>query len=356
MSRKKIFLFLCGIFATISFAGCTAYKAPNTPFNAEVAPVAPDYTSLDFWISHPEKYDSADCVPGRSYCTDQKNAPADVFFIYPTIYNSKDNWNANVRDSALNARIQRWAIRHQASIFNESCRIYAPIYRQGTYGAYFVEDKKSQYQTFTLAYQDVKNAFEHYLEHENQGRPIVIAGHSQGSMHGIRLLRDYFDGKPLSKQLVAAYIPGWPVPADTFSTLKPCDCADATGCYNTWNTWKWGHTPKRERKHWFDNAVVVNPVNWTSDSTYAPYEEHKGAVMHSYDEIYPNALDAQESHGMLWVHKPYVPKRFWFVQNNYHIADYNFFWQDIRENVGKRVGAFLEANDKQEANGTDSGK
>ncbi len=40
---------------------------------------------------------------------------------------------------------------------------------------------------FDLAYEDLKTAFENYLKHYNKGRPIIIASHSQGSLHALRL-------------------------------------------------------------------------------------------------------------------------------------------------------------------------
>ena len=71
--------------------------------------------------------------------------------------------------------------------------------------AYFLATMK-KIQAFELAYQDVKKAFEYYLEHYNNGRPIIIASHSKGSTHTIRLLKEFFDGKQLKEKLVMAYL------------------------------------------------------------------------------------------------------------------------------------------------------
>jgi alpha-beta hydrolase superfamily lysophospholipase len=60
-----------------------------------------------------------------------------------------------------------------------------------------------------LAYADVKAAFQYYLAHYNEGRPIIIAGHSQGTAHATRLLHEFFEHDPkLRRQLVAAYLIG----------------------------------------------------------------------------------------------------------------------------------------------------
>ena len=81
-----------------------------------------------------------------------------------------------------------------------------PFYRQAHYRI-FVEPYAAQgKQAGVIAYQDVKKAFIHFLENFNESRPIIIASHSQGSIHGKRLLKEFFDGKPLQKKLIAAYL------------------------------------------------------------------------------------------------------------------------------------------------------
>ena len=73
---------------------------------------------------------------------------------------------------------------------------------------------------FATAYADIKAAFEYYLKNYNHGRPIIIASHSQGSTHALHLLKDYFENKPLQKQLVAAYIVGMTIPTEFFFILE----------------------------------------------------------------------------------------------------------------------------------------
>src|SRR5204862_6835977 len=142
----------------------------------------------------------------------QSEAIADVFFVHPTIFTEKPTnqyrWNANVDDGIINHQIQNSTILNQATIFNGSCRVYAPYYRQAHLYAFYAKNKVDGQRSLNLAYEDVKAAFEYYLQHYNNGRPIVIASHSQGSYHCERLLKDYFDGKELQKQLVMAYLVG----------------------------------------------------------------------------------------------------------------------------------------------------
>jgi len=170
------------------------------------ARLAPDYHNLDFWASHPAKVDSADAVPAQSDLINlQEFVDVDVFFIHPTtlMKNSKKNWNAFLDNHKLNKKTDKTTIKYQASIFNESCKVYAPRYRQAHYRSYkaITKDNKNPKvkKAFEMAYADVKAAFQHYLENYNNGRPIVIASHSQGTTHSMKLLKEFFDGKPLQE-------------------------------------------------------------------------------------------------------------------------------------------------------------
>ena len=111
-------------------------------------------------------------------------------------------WNADIDDVALNKKTDNTTILYQASVFNEDCRVFAPRYRQANFNAFFTNNKVVTDKAFELAYEDIKTAFEYYLEHYNQGRPIIIASHSQGTLHAGRLLKEYFEGKPLQKKFI----------------------------------------------------------------------------------------------------------------------------------------------------------
>ena len=60
-------------------------------------------------------------------------------------------------------------------------------------------------------------------------RPIIIASHSQGTTHAARLLKEFFDGKDLQYDLVAAYLVGMPVPKDYFKNIKVCETPTEIG-------------------------------------------------------------------------------------------------------------------------------
>lgn len=104
----------------------------------------------------------------------------DVFFLHPTTMTSREDtgWNARIDNAGINAKTDYTSILYQASAFNQ-CRIFAPRYRQAHIRSYYTTDKTAAQAAFDLAYYDIKESFIYYIEHYNQGRPIIIASHSQ---------------------------------------------------------------------------------------------------------------------------------------------------------------------------------
>ncbi len=326
------------LIALLALSSCEV-TAPVSTFNPETIPSAPDYAARANWSCLPDKDDFADMTPSSVALPErQAEAEADVFFIHPTTFMQSENWNADVRDEVLNQSTDSRAIKHQASLFNAAGRVYAPRYRQMVYSGFFSEDKASMKQAGEVAYADVKAAFEYYLKHWNHGRPIIIAGHSQGSLHGMHLLKEFFDGTELQSQLVAAYLPGWPITTDFYQHILVSNAPDQVGCVSTWCTFKEGYEPDNLNT-WYENAVVTNPVNWKSDGTPATKEEHDGFLMENYEKFFYNAVNTQAHEGILWMSNP-VPL---LSYKNYHVGDYNLFWLDVRENAVTRVNAYLEA-------------
>lgn len=336
--RKVCYLLLA---APLLFVSCKhGPLSPATPFAEMETPAAPDYSKPESWAAHPDRKDSADAiVPGSGFTDVQATSPVDVFFIHPTIYNSDKGWNASLQDASLMAQIQKSTLRYQASIFNGVGRVYAPHYREATLGTFYQKDKRNLASALGVAYSDVRNSFEYYLAHENEGRPIIIATHSQGTVHGIRLMREFFDGKDLGRQLVAAYLPGWMVPVDTFKVLRPCASPAETGCVCSWLTFQEGFLPE-----WFDTThalVTVNPVTWQNDHVRAQQSAAKGAVLWKFD-LHPGIVDPVALNGAVWIHKPDIPGKWLYTSKNYHTGDYNLFYQDVRENAVLRRDAFLQ--------------
>jgi hypothetical protein len=226
----------------------------------------------------------------------------------------------------------------QASIFNQAGRLYAPRYRQAHLRSFFQPNTTEGNKALALAYKDIKSAFLYYLENENNGRPFILAGHSQGARHLKKLMQELVDGKPLQKQLVAAYIVGWGVGADTFESIPHGSSAEETGCFVTWRTYNKGYTPG-----WISpQDVCTNPLNWKTDTTYATYEQNKGAILYGFNTVRKKLMDAQVHGPVLWVGKPNLLFGKIFQQENYHVGDYNLFYVNVRENAILRARAYLK--------------
>jgi len=339
----KSFYFLVLI---VLSAGCSKKSyVLDSAFSSSAIPPAPDYSKSIYWASLPDKLDTADSIPKKSGLKDfQAAAKADVFFVHPTIFTDKPKnqfiWNADVNDAELNTQIQSSTILNQASIFNGACRIYAPYYRQAHLYSFHTPNPNDGKQALELAYGDVKAAFEYYLEHFNQGRPIVIASHSQGSYHCERLLKDFFDGKELQKKLVAAYLIGRAIRPDAFTSINPSEKPEEVGVWASWNTFAKNYYPDNYNLY-FKGSLSTNPLLWNSSNEFAPKDLNKGGVALHFT-FAPHLADAQNHEGMLWINKPYFKGRFLLKTKNWHRADMNLFYMNIRENVALRIDKFLE--------------
>jgi len=168
----------------------------------------PNYSDLIYWAAHPNKKDPSDSLPASLAKQYQPNDKVDVFFLHPTTYldtTKPYGWNGSFKDIKTNIQTDYTAILNQASVFNIAGRVFAPRYRQAhikSYSPVGHADTLKAIAAFELAYQDIKLAFDFYMKNENNGRPIIIASHSQGSTHAMRLLKEYFDDKPLAKKLI----------------------------------------------------------------------------------------------------------------------------------------------------------
>ncbi len=294
-----------------------------------------DYSNTEYWAVY-------DGVPslGKTIGAISDTIAADVFYVYPTLLiDKKDtNWNAAIDDTSVNSDVIKWILPYQAAAWADAGRLFVPFYRQNHYRAFFKPyiDEGGR-EAIAFAYADVKAAFEYYMKFKNKGRPIILAGHSQGALHLKKILQEYFDGKLLQKQLVAAYLIGTRVMEDEFNTLRPLISPDQIGGYVSWNSYRKGKYPKYY--DWYNNAITTNPISW-DNSKESLMKDHKGLLY--YDNVlYEKSLVVEKINGMLWVSLPKVPKRFLmsFVKD-YHRFDVTLFWEDIRQNALQRVEAF----------------
>lgn len=337
--RNSSFLALAIIFL---FASCSdKYLAYRTNYQFKSPDGKPDYSNLNYWAAHPWKWDPSDSV-AKPLRNEPKDSMVDVFFLHPTTFTKRKDSkqsNAFIDDEYINAKTDYSSILYQASVFNQQCRVFAPRYRQAHIQNFFSTDSIKAHAAFELAYTDIRTAFEYYLKQYNNGRPIIIAGHSQGALMAERILIEYFENKTLKNKLVVAYIIGWPVSERYFTSLQVCTDSLQTGCFCSWRTFKKGYTPSYVKKD-TSGVYVTNPLSWTTATGFVSRKLNKGSILRNFNKIYKHTTDAQIGNGVLYTRKPTFPWSFLFLSKNYHVGDINLYYLNIRENVKQRISLF----------------
>jgi hypothetical protein len=329
-------------------AACHQKQFPSRPdYQFTSSDGLPNYADLHYWAAHPWKHDPSDSVPKPLRDQYQNDSLVDVFFVHPTTLTSRKKTadNASIDDAELNARTDYSTILYQASAFNQHGRVFAPRYRQMHYRHFYKPESMAPY--LDIAYSDVKKAFDYYLQHYNHGRPIVLASHSQGTIHAVRLLKEYFEGKPLSRQLVCAYLIGKPFPSPQAlnTQLPPCQDSTATGCYVAWRTFKKGYQEKIKYASGIEyEPINTNPLSWRQDTVFAPASLNKGGILKNFNKLKPGVTDAMVNGHKLWSRKPRFFGNFLITTKIYHIGDINLFYSNVRENMAARVKQHLQKN------------
>ncbi len=326
----------------------TALFKPHKTFGEYSTPPEPDYSNDEFWAALPTTQDDADLSPNTSTLTDnQDSATVDVFYVHPTTFGNKDAWNADAKTPLIFGKFD--PIKVQASIFNGSARVYAPRYRQATLFAF--HGGESATLAKNIAKQDIQKAFQYYLKHLNNGRPFILAGHSQGTLVLVPILK-YLDTHP-SENFITAYLPGIAIKADEFKTIKPCGSATDLRCFSVWNTKRWG-VPQEEFVSSTRNAgsTCVNPMNWKHDDSVATAESHLGAIHLDFDHFDKHVITEAKCHNeSLWI-KISDEYQYYssFDKNWFHLMDFNLFYMNVRENVKQRIAAFQKQTLSHQSN------
>ena len=322
--KKYLSICFCLVFILVFTSGCS-----NEEIKTEIC-----YAKQENW----------------AYCETQTDSrKADVFFICLTVFDGNET-NMSLEDEDVKESFLG-AINMEKGIYDGSCRVFAPYYRQAGLNVYeFPDEEREPY--LQSAYKDVKQAFEYYYKHYNKGRPIVLAGFSQGADMSLRLLKDQFDNKELSEKLVACYAIGWNVTQEEleeYPHMKFATSETDTGVIISFNS---------EAENIADSLIVpenmktlaINPLNWKTDSTFADQSLNQGACFTNYSgeietEI-PHLTGAyiDDVRGTLKVidvtPEEYPPVLELFEDGIYHLYDYQFFYRNLQENVGKRVATY----------------
>lgn len=333
--RKNVVIILFGV---LIFSACTRYGIvtrtsllpirPLHDYNEKDTSTAPNYSDTSAWLLQ-----------------ENNNKSVDVFFVHPTTYLNHKQWNMPL-DNKLALKIANdFSVKSQASVFEEIGNIYVPQYRQATFYSFVTESDNGE-KALALATKDVKNAWNYFIKNINKDKPIIIAGHSQGSMIIMRLLPYIIKDSVLAKKIIAAYAIGWPLSKEYLKEnpqIKVCEDSLQTGCIISWNT-----ENEHNKATLIDRpSVSVNPLLWTTDNTYAPKEMHKGAVffnLKAEPDTIPNYVSAQNEDGHLKVSKlpNYRQINKYPILGSYHIFDYNMFYLNIKQNVKDRTDNYFK--------------
>ncbi len=361
-------LYITGLGGRLLMSGIGAIAGPPGDFDpTNVVTPAPDYSLIENWAAHPDTSDPADLSPEGVTVPGQGGLPIDVFFVHPTGYLTPISWISPMDlDSGTEENID-WVMANQASSFNGCCNVYAPRYRQANIFAYFGSEEERE-SILGFAYQDVKTAFEYYLNNYNNGKPFVLASHSQGTHHSMHLLSDIIDSSDLYERMVAAYLIGAvniPLSPEWFAEMediKPCNNASDLGCVIHWDTMPDGGSVIERPAP----SVCTNPLAWSLGEEAASVEQHAGIVIpqHSYNLFFSGSEDtaqgkifdslaapilgltgAQCRDGTLFVERLEDPAfgEPGIAGASYHLFDYNVFYMNIHENARLRSETFLSA-------------
>lgn len=357
-----IVLLIAGLFALrlaggslgeIAFVPSSAFvEQPGLPANA--------YADPAMWLSHPgldSARDPARWQPPQAPIAQYDGPAFAVFFVHPTSYLERAAWNAPLDDAQARTRARTF-LRGMASPFAAARAIWAPRYRQATFGA-FLTDKPEAAQAIDLAYGDVAQAFEHFLGAVGPDTPIVLAGHSQGAAHVVRLLHERVAGTPLQGRIAAAYAVGWPISvAHDLPALgvPACETPEQGGCLLAWASFGEPADPKDllaqyRASRGFDGAargdspiLCVNPVSGTIGGA-TPRAANLGTLRPNADltsgELVAGAVPARcDARGLLLIGDPPEMGPYGLPGNNYHVYDVPLFWANVRQDVQRRVEAW----------------
>jgi len=336
-----------------------AATTPTIAFSASPQAPAPDYApaNAQAWLARPGMANDPSRYAPPGYAPAPHPAAA-VFYVAPTAFLDRTRWNAPLNDPQTNDRLRVYTLA-QASVFNGVGAVWAPAYRQATFGA-FLSASPDAGRALDFAYADVERAWDAFLA-ANPAGPIVLAGHSQGSLHVMRLLARRIAGQPVARRIVAAYIPGWPisVTADLPALgLPACATPTQTGCILDWMSYAEPANPAGFRAV-TDRApgltgrprtgtplLCVNPIRGFATQAPAVAAANIGALrpgegLSDMPTLQPHAVGARCDHGILLIGPP--PEgygKFILPGENYLVYDYNLFWANIRADVARRMSAF----------------
>jgi hypothetical protein len=277
---------------------------------------------------------------------DLANKPVDVFFIYPTVISGDEKYCA-IDDVEMITAAEKLRDAH-SGIF-EGANFFAPFYRQLSISYLESQDtaEKLSAAIWEIPFEDCKNAFEYFLAHYNNDRPIIFASHSQGTMVTKELLLWIKKRHPeVLNRTVAAYMIGFTINQEYIDKLGMpfAEKADDTGVIISYNTEAPNAEPNPFTMSFLTGAFVINPINWRRDEKLADKSESLGSRIRPEDTPagdQPHFADAKInlSRGTVVTTAPVDSGTLW-PKGILHHYDYDLFYYDLKKNVSARIDAF----------------
>ena len=302
----------------------------------------PDYSNADCWFKIPEI-----------------TRDVDTFYIYSTVTMSANEGDPDYATLDNPEMLEGVKIEHaiKSSAFEDSTNVFIPYYRQASMklmGEVWLKDKTVDAAISGIPYDDLTAALDYYFENYNEGRPFIFAGHSQGSALVRLLLKTYFKDHPeYYDRMVAAYAIGYSITKEDLEEnphLKFATGEDDTGVIISWHA----EGPRNAEAKTINaamlpNGVAINPLNWKRDETYASASGNLGSLVMDpktgETEIRDIGADAQvdTTRGTVVTNADAVPNEMveFSGPESFHQDDYSIFYNNIKDNVAKRIAAFL---------------
>ena len=304
---------------------------------------APDYSLPDCWLQVPEI-----------------TKDVDTFYVYSTVYFDSSFEEGAPDYAALdNPEMMLGALGEyvtNASVYEDSTNVFVPYYRQAgmRYANEVSKTGNIDAALSGISYDDMSAALDYYFEKCNNGRPFIIAGHSQGSAMVRYILKNYFKKHPeYYERMVAAYAIGYSITKEDLESnphMKFATGESDTGVIISWHT----EGPKNVEENARNVAVLphgisINPLNWRRDETYAPASENLGSYMANAEsemyEITDVGADAKVvlNRGVIvtnTTYDQYAPAEF-FGPQSFHEDDYTLYYNNLKANVAKRIAAYM---------------
>ena len=306
---------------------CLLLLLPQFALCANAAEDSLDYASPDNW----------------AYYALGEDKDVDVFLICPMVDTRSETNSFDLNDK-LKARFVN-ALDMERGIYEETGRLFSPYYRQMSMNAYTLpEAERAKAQE--IAYRDISEAFRWYLEHENNGRGLILAGFSQGAQMCLELLKEYYgeNAGDLRKNLIAVYAIGWSMTEEmtaAYPQIVPARGETDTGVVISFDC-EDGTLSDTLVIPAGTRALSINPLNWRTDGTVADKSLNTGAVMSTGAEPIPALCGAYlGARGELVVTDvstaDYPTSISIFPDGSFHVYDYLFFFTNLKNNVAVRT-------------------